>query len=113
MREDGWARCLTRAPSLALTAGAKGAREKYLAYASCTSMRNTVDLGDTARKPLIHDRRSTAIGKFTSLFNKLLGCLLLCLVCSGAVAAVSILGQMTKLAYEQMRVLIASDVRNI
>jgi cell division protein FtsL len=40
-----------------------------------------------------------------SLFNKLLGFLLLCLVCSGAVAVVLIRGQMTDLAYAQMRVL--------
>ena len=37
-----------------------------------------------------------------SLFNKLLGFLLLCLVCSGAVAVVLIRGQMTQLAYTQM-----------
>jgi hypothetical protein len=38
-----------------------------------------------------------------SLFNKLLGFLLLCLVCSGVVAVVLIRGQMTHLAYDQMR----------
>ena len=48
-----------------------------------------------------------------SLFNKLLGFLLLCLVCSGAVAVVLIRGQMTDLAYEQMRMLFESDLRNI
>jgi methyl-accepting chemotaxis protein WspA len=48
-----------------------------------------------------------------SLFNKLLGFLLLCLVCSGAVAVVLIRGQMSDLAYEQMRVLFESDFRNI
>jgi cell division protein FtsL len=48
-----------------------------------------------------------------SLFNKLLGFLLLCLVCSGAVAVVLIRGQMTQLAYEQMRVLFESDFRNV
>ncbi len=51
--------------------------------------------------------------KFTSLFNKLLAFLLLCLVCSGGVAVVLIRGQMTDLAYEQMRLLFESDVRNI
>src|SRR2546422_1782703 len=77
-------------------------------------MCNTVDLGDAARKPLIHDGRSTAMGHFKlSLFNKLLGFLLLCLVCSGAVAVVLIRGQMTDLAYAQMRVLFESDFRNI
>ena len=53
------------------------------------------------------------MGKFTSLFNKLLGFLLLCLVCSGAVAVVLIRGQMTALAYDQMRVLFESDFRNV
>jgi len=48
-----------------------------------------------------------------SLFNKLLGFLLLCLVCSGVVAVVLIRGQMTHLAYNQMRVLFESDFRNI
>ncbi len=48
-----------------------------------------------------------------SLFNKLLGFLLLCLVCSGAVAVVLIRGQMTDLAYAQMRVLFESDFRNV
>jgi len=48
-----------------------------------------------------------------SLFNKLLGFLLLCLVCSGAVAVVLIRWQMTDLAYKQMRVLFESDFRNI
>jgi methyl-accepting chemotaxis protein len=48
-----------------------------------------------------------------SLFNKLLGFLLLCLVCSGAVAVVLIRGQMTHLAYDQMRVLFESDFRNV
>ena len=48
-----------------------------------------------------------------SLFNKLLGFLLLCLVCSGAVAVVLIQGQMTDLAYAQMRVLFESDFRNV
>jgi methyl-accepting chemotaxis protein len=48
-----------------------------------------------------------------SLFNKLLGFLLLCLVCSGAVAVVLIRGQITHLAYEQMRVLFESDFRNV
>lgn len=48
-----------------------------------------------------------------SLFNKLLGFLLLCLVCSGAVAVVLIRGQMTHLAYDQMRVLLESDFRNV
>jgi methyl-accepting chemotaxis protein len=48
-----------------------------------------------------------------SLFNKLLGFLLLCLVCSGAVAVVLIRGQMTHLAYDQMRVLFESDFRNM
>ena len=45
--------------------------------------------------------------------NKPLGFLLLCLVCSGAVAVALIRGQMTHLAYEQMRVLFERDVRNI
>src|SRR2546428_11783761 len=77
-------------------------------------MCNTVDLGDAARKPLIHDGRSTAMGHFKlSLFNKLLGFLLLCLVCSGAVAVVLIRGQMTDLAYAQMRVLFESDFRHV
>ena len=48
-----------------------------------------------------------------SLFNKLLGFLLLCLVCSGAVAVVLIRGQITSLAYDQMRVLFESDFRNV
>jgi methyl-accepting chemotaxis protein len=48
-----------------------------------------------------------------SLFNKLLGFLLLCLVCSGAVAVVLIRGQITRLAHEQMRVLFESDFRNV
>jgi methyl-accepting chemotaxis protein len=48
-----------------------------------------------------------------SLFNKLLGFLLLCLVCSGAVAVVLIRGQITHLAYAQMRLLFESDVRNV
>jgi len=48
-----------------------------------------------------------------SLFNKLLGFLLLCLVCSGAVAVVLIRGQMTHLAYDQMHVLFESDFRNV
>jgi hypothetical protein len=39
-----------------------------------------------------------AMGNFKSLFNKLLGFLLLCLVCSGVVAVVLIRGQMTQLA---------------
>src|SRR6266566_3126543 len=89
MGEDGWALCLTRAPSLALTAGAKGAKER-------------------------HFGRSEAMRHFKlSLFNKLLGFLLLCLVCSGAVAVVLIRGQMTDLAYAQMRVLFESDFRNV
>ena len=48
-----------------------------------------------------------------SLFNKLLGFLLLCLVCSGAVAVMLIRGQITHLAHEQMRVLFESDLRNV
>ena len=48
-----------------------------------------------------------------SLFNKLLGFLLLCLVCSGAMAVVLIRRQMTHLTYEQMRVLFESDFRNV
>src|SRR2546427_9069556 len=89
MGEDGWALCLTRAPFLALTAGAKGARER-------------------------HFGRSEAMRHFNlSLFNKLLGFLLLCLVCSGAVAVVLIRGQMTQLAYTQMRLLFESDFRNV
>jgi methyl-accepting chemotaxis protein len=48
-----------------------------------------------------------------SLFNKLLGFLLLCLVCSGAVAVMLIHWQMTDLAYTQLRVLFESDVRNL
>jgi methyl-accepting chemotaxis protein len=48
-----------------------------------------------------------------SLFNKLLGFLLLCLVCSGVVAVVLIRGQITHLAYDQMRVLFESDFRNV
>ncbi|HSF30191.1 MAG TPA: methyl-accepting chemotaxis protein [Candidatus Tectomicrobia bacterium] len=48
-----------------------------------------------------------------SLFNKLLGFLLLCLVCSGAVAVVLIHWQMTDLAYTQLRALFESDVRNL
>ena len=48
-----------------------------------------------------------------SLFNKLLGFLLLCLVCSGAMAVVLIRGQITHLTYEQMRVLFESDFRNV
>jgi methyl-accepting chemotaxis protein len=48
-----------------------------------------------------------------SLFNKLLAFLLLCLVCSGAVAVVLIRGQITHLAYAQMRLLFESDVRNV
>ena len=47
------------------------------------------------------------------LFNKLLGFLLLCLVCSGAVAVVLIHWQMTDLAYTQLRALFESDVRNV
>ena len=53
------------------------------------------------------------MGHFKSLFNKLLGFLLLCLVCSGVVAVVLIRGQMTQLAYEQMRLLFESDFRNV
>ena len=53
------------------------------------------------------------MGPFKSLFNKLLGFLLLCLVCSGVVAVVLIRGQMTQLAYEQMRLLFESDFRNV
>jgi methyl-accepting chemotaxis protein len=48
-----------------------------------------------------------------SLFNKLLGFLLLCLVCSGVVAVMLIRGQITHLAHEQMRVLFESDLRNV
>ena len=47
------------------------------------------------------------------LFNKLLGFLLLCLLCSGAVAVVLIHWQMTDLAYTQLRALFESDVRNV
>ena len=53
------------------------------------------------------------MGNFKSLFNKLLGFLLLCLVCSGIVAVVLIRGQMTQLAYTQMRLLFESDFRNV
>ena len=53
------------------------------------------------------------MGHFKSLFNKLLGFLLVCLVCSGAVAVVLIRGQMTQLAYTQMRLLFESDFRNV
>ena len=53
------------------------------------------------------------MGNFKSLFNKLLGFLLLCLVCSGVVAVVLIRGQMTQLAYTQMRLLFESDFRNV
>jgi hypothetical protein len=54
------------------------------------------------------------VGNFQlNLFNKLLGFLLLFLVCSGAMAVVLIRGQMTHLAYDQMRVLFASDFRNV
>jgi serine phosphatase RsbU (regulator of sigma subunit) len=53
------------------------------------------------------------MGHVKSLFNKLLGFLLLCLVCSGAVAVVLIQRQMTQLAYAQMRVLFESDFRNV
>jgi methyl-accepting chemotaxis protein len=54
------------------------------------------------------------MGRFKlSLFNKLLGFLLLCLVCSGAVAVMLIHWQMTDLAYTQMRALFASDLRNL
>src|SRR5262245_10307645 len=76
-------------------------------------MCHTVNLGDTTRRALIHDGSSTAMGKFTSLFNKLLGLLLLCLVCSGIVAVVLIRGQLTDLAYGQMRLLFESDFRNV
>src|SRR5262249_59355245 len=48
-----------------------------------------------------------------SLFGKLFGFLLLCLVCSGVVAVVLIRGQMTQLAYAQMRTLFESGLRNI
>jgi len=51
----------SRVPLFVLIAGAKGTREKYLAYAACTSMYNTVNLGDIARQPLIHDGSGTAI----------------------------------------------------
>jgi hypothetical protein len=47
------------------------------------------------------------------LFNKLLGFLLLSLVCSGAVAVVLIHWQMTELAYTQLRALFESDIRNL
>jgi hypothetical protein len=53
------------------------------------------------------------LGNFKSLFNKLLGFLLLCLVCSGIVAVVLIQRQMTQLAYTQMRLLFESDFRNV
>jgi hypothetical protein len=54
------------------------------------------------------------MGRFKlSLFNKLLGFLLLCLVCSGAVAVVLIHWQMTELAYTQLRALFESDFRNV
>jgi serine phosphatase RsbU (regulator of sigma subunit) len=53
------------------------------------------------------------MGSFKSLFNKLLGFLLLCLMCSGIVAVVLIRGQMTKLAYTQMHLLFESDFRNV
>ena len=53
------------------------------------------------------------MGNFKSLFNKLLGFLLLCLVCSGIVAVVLIQRQMTQLAYTQMRLLFESDFRNV
>src|SRR5262249_5016541 len=76
-------------------------------------MYHIVNLGNTTRRPLIHDGSSTAMGKFTSLFNKLLGFLLLCLLCSGAVAVVLIRGQVTDLAYGQMRMLFESDFRNV
>src|SRR5262249_22758878 len=76
-------------------------------------MYHIVNLGNTTRRPLIHDGSSAAMGKFTSLFNKLLGFLLLCLVCSGVVAVVLIRGQLTDLAYGQMRILLESDFRNV
>ena len=53
------------------------------------------------------------MGHFKSLFNKLLGFLLLCLVCSGIIAVMLIRGQMTQLAYTQMRLLFESDFRNV
>jgi hypothetical protein len=53
------------------------------------------------------------MGHFKSLFNKLLGFLPLCLVCSGAVAMVLIRGEITHLAYAQMRLLFESDFRNV
>jgi methyl-accepting chemotaxis protein len=74
---------------------------------------DTVDLGNTERPRRINDGSRTAMGNFKSLFNKLLGFLLLCLVCSGAVAVVLIQGQMTQLAYTQMRLLFESDFRNV
>jgi methyl-accepting chemotaxis protein len=53
------------------------------------------------------------MGNFKSLFNKLLGFLLLCLVCSGVLAVMLIREQMTQLAYTQMRLLFESDFRNV
>jgi hypothetical protein len=54
-----------------------------------------------------------AMGHFQSLFNKLLGFLLLCLICSGAVAVVLIRGQLTHLAYAQMHVRFEGDFRTV
>ncbi|MDH3601046.1 MAG: SpoIIE family protein phosphatase [Candidatus Tectomicrobia bacterium] len=52
---------------------------------------------------------------FTSanLFNKLLGFIVLCLVCSGGLAAWLITQQMTHLVYTQTQVTLKSDARNV
>ena len=49
----------------------------------------------------------------TSLFYKLPGFLLLCLVCSGALAAWLITRQMIQLVYTQTQVMFESDARNL
>jgi signal transduction histidine kinase len=58
-------------------------------------------------------RRAFRLFASTNLFNKLLGFLLLCLVCSGGLAAWLITRHMTHLVYTQTQVVFEGDVRNL
>ena len=88
-------------------------KKASLAEPSCTRLCDTIDPGKTERPLRITEGSRTFMGNVKSLFNKLLGFLLLCLVCSGVVAVVLIRGQMTQLAYTQMHLLFESDFRNM
>lgn len=58
-------------------------------------------------------RRVSEFFTSANLFNKLLGFILLCLVCSGGLAAWFITQQMTHLVYTQTQVALKSDARNV